>query len=91
MLGIKALRNWKIFVSALSKRLLIITIITKQLIAVVIVILTIITTIITTIFNRYFCYITKIRSIWPVIVALPANETIITVIFAIKISENNRD
>ncbi len=83
----KAQRNWKIFVSALSKRLLVITIITKQLIAVIIVILTIIITI----FNRYFRYITKITSIWPVIVSLTANETIITVIFAIKISENNRD
>ncbi len=93
----KALRNWKISVNELSKRLLVITIITKRLIAVIIIILTIILTIILAIFNRYFsyitkitsfnryfCYITKITSIWPVIVSL-------AVIFAIKISENNRD
>jgi hypothetical protein len=88
----------------LSKRLLVITVITKRLIAVIIVILTIIITIIITIinryfryitkltsFNRYFRYITKITSFWPVTISLTANETIITVIFAIKISENNRD
>ena len=104
IVDIKALRNWKIFVSALSKQLLVITVITKRLIAVIIVILTIIITIIITIFNRYFHYITKltsfnryfryitkITSIWPVTVSLAVSETIIAVIFAIKISENNRD
>ncbi len=58
----KALRNWKIFVSALSKWLLVITIITKRLIAVIIVILTIIITIIITIFNCHFRYLTKLTS-----------------------------
>ncbi len=87
----KALRNWKISVNELSKRLLVITIITKRLIAVIIVILTIILTIILAIFNRYFRCITKITSIWPVIVSLAVSETIIAVIFAIKISKNNRD
>ncbi len=87
----KALRNWKISVNKLSKRLLVITIITKRLIAVIIVILTIILTIKLAIFNRYLRYITKITSIWPVIVSLAVSETIIAVIFAIKVSENNRD
>ncbi len=51
----------------------------------------VIITIFIRIFNRYFRYITKITIIWPVILSLTANETIITVIFAIKISENNQD
>jgi hypothetical protein len=98
LLSSKALRNWKIFVSVLSKRLLVITVITKRLIAVIIVILTIIITIINryfryitklTSFNRYFRYITKITSFWPVTISLTANETIITVIFAIKISNTS--
>ncbi len=27
-------------------------------------------------FNRYFCYITKLTSIWPVIISLTVNKTI---------------
>ncbi len=57
----------------------------------------IIITIIIMIFNRYFRYITKLTSFNRyfrynfIKILLTANETIITVIFAIKISENNRD